>query len=102
MGLQTLEARRERGDMIMMYKCVRGIEKIDREDFIVRDDGRTRGHEFKLKRTRCTGDVKKYSFPNRRQEGWNSLPGEVVRAKTISGFKTSYDNHVKRVGTIRA
>ncbi len=27
--LPTLTERRERGDMIMMYKCVEGIEKID-------------------------------------------------------------------------
>ncbi len=27
--LPTLTKRRERGDMIMLYKCVEGIEKID-------------------------------------------------------------------------
>ena len=102
MGLPTLEARRERGDMIMMYRCVRGFEKIDRDDFITRDDGRTRGHEFKLKITRCTRDTKKYFFPNRGLGGWNSLPVGVVRAKTTHGFKHGYDNHVRGVGTARA
>ena len=102
LGLPTLEARRVRGDMIMMYKCVNGLEKIDRDDFIVRDDGRTRGHEYKLRRTRCTRDTKKYCFPNRGLGGWNGLPRPVVSAPTIPAFKNAYDNHMMGVGTSRA
>ena len=88
--------------MITMHKCVRGFEMIDRDDFLVRDDGRTRGHEYKLKRTRCTREAKKYCLPNRGLERWNGLPEGVVRAKTIHGFKIGYDNHMRGVGTSRA
>ncbi len=31
--LPTLTERREKGDMIMMYKCVEGIEKIDINEY---------------------------------------------------------------------
>ena len=102
LGLPTLEERRIRGDMITLYKCDRKIEKIDREDFIVRDDGRTRGHSRKLKRTRCIRDAKKHCFPNRRLGGWNELPEDVVSARTIPGFKIALDKHMRRVGTPRA
>ena len=73
LGLTTLEKRRERGDMIMMYKCVRGIERVDRDEFVVRDEGRTRGHSYKVKKDRCRADVKKYRFPYRCIDKWNKL-----------------------------
>ena len=90
--LPTLRDRRERGDMIMMYKCVRGLERIDKEDFIERDVGRTRGHRFKLRKGRCKGDVRKYSFPYRSVGKWNQLEEKVVCARNIHIFKQNLDN----------
>ncbi|MPC68542.1 hypothetical protein E2C01_062744 [Portunus trituberculatus] len=40
MELPTLKDRRERGDLIMMYKLVNHMEKIDRQDLIsLTEDG---------------------------------------------------------------
>ena len=50
MGLTTLENRRERGDLINIYKMLHGMDKTG-EDLIKRDTGITRGHEKKLKRS---------------------------------------------------
>ncbi len=33
--LPTLTERRERGDMIMLYKCVEGIEKINMNEYVI-------------------------------------------------------------------
>ncbi len=33
--LPTLTERRERGDMIMLYKCVEGMEKIDVKEYLI-------------------------------------------------------------------
>ncbi|MPD05636.1 hypothetical protein E2C01_101390 [Portunus trituberculatus] len=44
MGLPTLQDKRERGGLITMYKMVNGIEKIDKEDLLTEEDGRTRDH----------------------------------------------------------
>lgn len=99
--LTTLEKRRERGDMIMMYKCTREIEKIDRENFIIRDEGRTRGHSYKVKKGRCMGDVRKYGFPYRSIDKWNSLGEEVVCARSIHKFKENVDKFELGSGTIR-
>ena len=44
-----------------------------KEDIIIRDDGTTRGHKYKLKKIKDLKDVKKHSFPNRSLEIWNSF-----------------------------
>ncbi|MPC28730.1 hypothetical protein E2C01_021941 [Portunus trituberculatus] len=50
-----------------MYKIVNDIEKIDKEDLVLltEEDGRTRGHEKKIKMRQCVKDIGKYSFPHR-------------------------------------
>lgn len=92
LGLTTLEERRKRGDMIMLFNCITGRVKIDKDDFLILNTRRTRGHNKKLKVKRGDKDVKKYSFPNRIIESWNSLPNQVVCAKTVHQFKKLFDN----------
>ncbi len=63
MELPTLELRR---DMIMLYKLVNKIDKIDKDDLLLptRSQG-LRGHGKKLRKRNCLRDLKKYSFPQR-------------------------------------
>ena len=100
--LPKLEDRRTRGDMIMMYKCLTGREKIDMEDMFELSKTNLRGHSMKLAKRRGDKDVQKFSFPNRAVDRWNSLPEEVVCAKSIHKFKEKYDNWILKDGTIRA
>ncbi len=92
--LTTLE-RRERGDLIMMYRLQEGLENLDREDLMVRDDSGTRGNSKKLKIS-YRRDVKKYSFSHRSMSTWNGLDEEIVCAKSIHEFKDKLDK--KRYG----
>ncbi len=39
-----LTERRERGDMIMIYKCVEGMEKIDVKEYVIPSQSSLRGH----------------------------------------------------------
>ncbi len=71
--LPTLIERKERGDMIMLYKCVEGMEKIDVKEYVV-----PRRHSKKLYKKRLKKDVKKYSFPDRAIDKWNALPERDV------------------------
>ncbi len=75
LGLTTLETRRERGDLIALYRMQEGLEKVDREDLrsVVRDKMETRGNSKKLKKSICRRDIKKYSFPYRSITAWNGL-----------------------------
>ncbi len=63
--LPTLTERRERGDMIMLYKCVEGKEKVDVSKYVIPSQTSLRGHSKKLHKKRLKKDVKKYSFPDR-------------------------------------
>ena len=94
LNLPTLEERRERGDLITLYKLVNQVEEVDRDDLVLRVDGRqqsTRGHSCKLKKPRCRSDVKKFSFPARSIDIWNQLQGEVIEARRVSSFKEKLD-----------
>ena len=102
LGLITLEKRRERGDLIALYRIQEGLEKIDREDLVVRDGMETRGNSKKLKRSVCRRNIKKYSFPYRSIPAWNGLDEETVCAKTIHEFKANLDKKRYGDGTARA
>lgn len=92
LNLQTLKERRERGDLIAVFRAMKGLEKVDREDLFVWDRSATRGHGKKLKKSRCLRDIKKYSFPYRTVDAWNGLKPEIVQAKSIHEFKMKLDN----------
>ena len=102
LNLPSLEERRERGDLITLYRILSGLEKLDRNDLVVRDSGVTRGHGKKLKKAACRRDIKKNSFPQRSVEIWNALEEDVVNAKSIHGFKERLDRSRYRDGTARA
>ena len=47
-GLTTLKTRRERADLLEMYKILNGLERVNEKDFFIRDNRKSRGHAFKL------------------------------------------------------
>ena len=52
-GLSTLKYRRERNDMIQIYKVMNGIDKLDANTFFkISTDTLTRGHNFKITKPR--------------------------------------------------
>ena len=94
--LPTLTYRRYRGDMIELFKIIKGIydpmcvphfELTETpEDYI-----RTRGNKYKLSQQHCHYDLRKYNFTNRVIPIWNSLSNHVVSAETINTFKNRLD-----------
>ncbi len=77
--LPTLTERREKGDMIMLYKYVEGMEKIDVKEYVIPSQ-------------------RSLIFPDRAIDKWNVLP-EKVCVKSIHGFKEKYDEMVSKYGT---
>ncbi len=85
----------------MLYKCVKGIEKIDVNEYLIPSQSSLRGHSKKLYKKRLKKDVKKYSFPDRAIDKWNALPEEVVCVKSIHSLKEKYDEMKSKYGTKR-
>ena len=95
LGITTLKIRRERGDMIEVYRIVTGREKVDKTRFFqpAMDGHSLRGHSLKIKKERSRLDIRKFSFGRRVVNGWNRLPQRVVDAESINQFKNLLDGH---------
>ena len=107
LGLPSLKERRERGDMIEVYKVfivLNGKEHIDSGQFFTLAENHycLRGHEMKLTKEWSRLDIRKHSFSQRIINSWNSLPGSVVNAKTVIGFKNAYDRNYRNDMDVRS
>jgi len=96
--LPTLKYRRYRGDMLELFKIIKGRPIYDPAcvthlDFMKLTDNsiRTRGNKFKLVQRQCHYDLRKYNFTNRVIPIWNSLSNHVVSAETVNTFKNRLD-----------
>ena len=68
--LVTLEARRTRADINEVFKIMKGLEGLNREEFFDMEvDMRTSGHTLRGARLDC----RKYSFSQRVVTNWNAL-----------------------------
>ena len=85
---QSLQTRRERTQVVMLYRIVYRLVDIPAESYLHPASLRTRGHtlRFLVPHTRTT--VYKTSFFPQAIRLWNKLPGGAVEAKTLDSFKT--------------
>ena len=91
-NLITLEKRRIRGDLIQVFKLIKGFDKIDYHKFFqLADNTRTRGHRFKIVKVRSRLDIRNKFFSQRVVNSWNALPADVVEAETVNSFKNRLD-----------
>jgi len=95
LGITSLKDRRERGDIIEVYKLLTGREQIDSKQFfqLAQNHHGLRGHGMKLTKERPRLDTGKYFFSQPVVNGWNRLPAKVVCAETVNGFKNAYDHN---------
>jgi len=93
--LWTLEERRNRSNLIEVFKIIEGYSKCEISDFFILDNRckDTWGHSVKLIKTRNKRDVLKFFFSRRVIEHWNQLEQRVVDASSINSFKS----HLQRI-----
>jgi ribonuclease P/MRP protein subunit RPP40 len=65
LDITTLETRRVRGDLIEVFKIMKGLEDVNKDKFFTMDTGCTRDHELELFKPSCRLDGRKYAFSNR-------------------------------------
>ena len=94
-GLISLEKRRVRGDPIQVFKMFKGFEKIDYSKFFKLSGNDTRGHSYKLEKSRSRSERRKNFFSQRVVNAWNKLPQQVVDAETKDCFKNRLDKFGK-------
>ena len=87
----SMRYRRMRGDMILVYKILRGGNQSLRNLFMI-NESRTRDHNFKLYKPLAQTTIRKHFFSIRVINNWNKLPYEVVNAVSLDSFKSKLDN----------
>jgi hypothetical protein len=87
LGIDRLETRRLRTDLVTCYKIIHGLVAINSDDFFeVVTNRATRGNSYKLVVPDSRIDCRKHFFAVRIVHVWNSLPDEIVSCNNLSGF----------------
>ena len=91
LGLQSLEMRRLKQDLVYCYKIVFGHVNACGELFqlssSVNTSIGTRGHIYKLFPHCSRIDARKFFFSERVINSWNSLPAKTEHFRSLATFK---------------
>ena len=105
-GLTTLTERRARGDLIEVFRTMKGLNNVEKgEWFNLRDPATARATRSTVSisedgpeprndvifKGSVRLDARKYFFTERVASEWNALPDSVRNQKTINTFKNHYD-----------
>ena len=102
-GMIALEKRRERGDLIMMYKIMSGKEDVPYSIWFKKmtelaDNGVSTRAATGTLNVQPPGisntDTRKNFFSQRVVEKWNKLPDSVKQAETTNTFKNRLDEYM--------
>jgi hypothetical protein len=88
LGLDSLQCRRFKADLLFCYKLLHGHVDIKSDYFIVRSPNvHLRGNQYKLAKPTITSARDANFFCNRVINIWNCLPDHIVMADTVPCFK---------------
>jgi hypothetical protein len=90
-GISTLTERRTRGDLIQLFKILKGFDTVDWNPIIEFPRECKRGLLRREIIRNC--DQRFHFFSNRIANAWNNLPDFVIDATDVKDFKIRLDNH---------
>ena len=86
LGLETLESRRQRFDLTLVFKLLNGLVDLNWKSLLsMREDRFAAPRTLFLKR--CRTELRRNCFGIRVVRAWNALPEEVRCAPTLTAFK---------------
>ena len=96
--LETLEARRERQDLLEAYKIIHREPQPGGEKLLVRSTvrgaiTRTAADPWRLEVPRSRLDIRKYTFTSRVPAKWNQLPVDIKASENIVKFKNALKHY---------
>ena len=94
--LPTLAHRRERGDMIEVWKHYNTYDRSALSESFKPKQRTSRKHKLQLFHNKANDGVRGIqhnSFYHRVSDTWNNLPKKVVENLTMNGFKNDIDEH---------
>ena len=81
--METLEARREKQDLLQAFKILKGQEPKKAEKILLKQRSRNgamtlnSAEPWTITVQRPSLDIRKYSFTGRTTDAWNKLPSEL-------------------------
>ena len=92
LNLFPLTQRRLRGDLIQVFKIIKGIDNMDCSKYFTIDRSNyTRGNGCKIVGKAFNSNESKHNFFHRVVNLWNGLPREVIDCNTVETFKSRID-----------
>ena len=90
LGLQSLELRRIHKDLIMTFKLVNNLCKVDYSEILyyIKKNSRTRGHDLKILASKSRQNVHKNYLNNRIINIWNNLDYERAHSPSLDCLKS--------------
>jgi len=101
LNLWTLKERRNRADLIELFKIYKGFTTVPFQSLFTLDcnNNGTRSHLAKLSKPGCQKDVRKYFFSYRVINRWNALDEENISSSSINVFKNRLNKiRLTRIG----
>jgi len=95
LGLWSLEGRRNRADLLEVFKLKAGLYGRVQTFFDRIVDSKTRGHSWKIAKNRSKLDIRKYFFSERVINRWNKLAQDDVDQSSVNGFKKALERRRK-------
>ena len=97
LGLYSLYCRRQRGDLIEVYKILNNRNNVSLKNLFITTTS-NRGHHLKLYKQRARTSIRQDLFSHQVIDQWNDLPSFVISAPTINSFKSRLDNYWSVIG----
>ena len=94
LNLYTLKQRRAQGDMIQVFRIVKGLDNMNPNKYFQFDTTEaTRNNGYKIRKRGVNSNEAKFFFFNRVVGLWNRLPSQVVAKESVDAFKKAMDVH---------